>query len=82
MIHRSLGFHLFDLVNFWYGLKNYEIEVISARKYENNAYDNAILKLVGYPEVVLEVSLLSWKNSFRAEFIGSNGSIHLDILPF
>ena len=74
----DLASHLFDLVNFWYGLENYEIEVISAHKYENKAYDNAMLKLVGYPEVVLEVSLLSWKNSFRAEFIGSNGSIHLD----
>ena len=76
----DLSSHLFDLVDFWFGLENYDIEIISANNYENRAYDNAVIKLIGKPEVILEISLISWKNSFRAELIGSEGSIHLDSL--
>jgi scyllo-inositol 2-dehydrogenase (NADP+) len=76
----DLASHLFDLVDFWFGLEKYDLEVISVNKFENNAYDNATLKLVGSPEVILEISLLSWRNDFRAEIVGSEGSIHLESL--
>ena len=76
----DLASHLFDLVDFWFGIENYQVEVVSANKYENNSFDNAVIKLVGDPEVILEISLLSWKNSFKAELIGSQGSINLDSL--
>lgn len=76
----DLASHLFDLVDFWFGLSQYDIQVLSVHKFENNAYDNAVLKLIGSPEVILEVSLLSWRNSFRAELVGSEGSINLDSL--
>lgn len=76
----DLASHLFDLVDFWFGLENYKIDVISANKYENNAYDNAVLKLIGKPEVLIEISLLSWRNSFKAEIVGSAGAIILDSL--
>lgn len=76
----DLASHLFDLVDFWFGLENYKIDVISANKYENNAYDNAVLKLIGKPEVLIEISLLSWRNSFKAEIVGSAGTIILDSL--
>ena len=71
---------LFDLVDFWFGLSQYDIQVLSVNKFENNAYDNAVIKLVGSPEVILEISLLSWRNNFRAELVGSEGSINLDSL--
>jgi predicted dehydrogenase len=76
----DLASHLFDLVDFWFGLSQYDIQVISVNKFENNAYDNAVIKLVGIPEVILEISLLSWRNNFRAELVGSEGSINLDSL--
>jgi len=76
----DLASHLFDLVDFWFGLEKYDLEVISVNKFENNAYDNATLKLVGSPEVIIEISLLSWRNDFRAEIVGSEGSIHLESL--
>ena len=76
----DLASHLFDLVDFWFGLENYGVEIISVNKFENNAYDNAIIKLVGSPEVILEISLLSWQNNFRAEIVGNQGSIHLESL--
>jgi scyllo-inositol 2-dehydrogenase (NADP+) len=76
----DLGSHLLDLVDYLVGLQNYTLEIISANKFENNSYDNAVLKLVGNPEIILEVSLLSWRNSFRAEIVGEGGSIHLDSL--
>jgi scyllo-inositol 2-dehydrogenase (NADP+) len=76
----DLASHLFDLVDFWFGLENYKIGVVSANKYENNAYDNAVLKLTGKPEVLIEISLLSWRNSFKAEIVGSAGAISLDSL--
>lgn len=76
----DLASHLFDLVDFWFGLSRYDIQVLSVNKFENNAYDNAVIKLVGSPEVILEISLLSWRNNFRAELVGSEGSINLDSL--
>lgn len=76
----DLASHLFDLVDFWFGLEKYDLEIISVNKFENNAYDNAIIKLVGSPEVILEISLLSWRNNFRAELVGSEGSIILESL--
>lgn len=76
----DLASHLFDLVDFWFGLEEYDAEVISTNNFENSAYDNAIIKLQGDPEVLLEISLLSWKNSFKAELVGSEGTIILDSL--
>jgi scyllo-inositol 2-dehydrogenase (NADP+) len=76
----DLGSHLLDLVDYLVGLQNYTLEIISANRFENKSYDNAMLKLVGDPEIILEVSLLSWRNSFRAEIVGEEGSIHLDSL--
>jgi scyllo-inositol 2-dehydrogenase (NADP+) len=76
----DLASHLFDLVDFWFGLENYIVEIVSVNKFENNAYDNAVIRLVGSPEVILEISLLSWRNNFRAEVIGNEGSIHLESL--
>lgn len=76
----DLASHLFDLVDFWFGLEGYDVEVISANNFENFAYDNAVIRLKGDPEVMLEISLLSWKNSFKAELVGSEGSIILDSL--
>jgi scyllo-inositol 2-dehydrogenase (NADP+) len=76
----DLASHLFDLVDFWFGLNQYDIQVLSVNKFENNAYDNAVIKLVGSPEVILEISLLSWRNNFKAELVGSEGSINLDSL--
>jgi len=76
----DLASHLFDLVDFWFGLSQYDIQVLSVNRFENNAYDNAVIKLVGSPEVILEISLLSWRNNFRAELVGSEGSINLDSL--
>jgi scyllo-inositol 2-dehydrogenase (NADP+) len=76
----DLASHLFDLVDFWFGLENYIAEIVSVNKFENNAYDNAVIRLVGIPEVILEISLLSWRNNFRAEVIGNEGSIHLESL--
>ena len=76
----DLASHLFDLVDFWFGLSQYDIQVLSVNKFENNAYDNAVIKLVGSPEVILEISLLSWRNNFRAELVGSEGSVNLDSL--
>jgi len=76
----DLASHLFDLVDFWFGLENYNVEIISVNKFENNAYDNAVIRLVGTPEVILEISLLSWRNNFRAEVVGNEGSIHIESL--
>jgi predicted dehydrogenase len=76
----DLASHLFDLVDFWFGLENYNVEIVSVNNFENKTYDNAVIRLVGSPEVILEISLLSWRNNFRAEVIGNEGSIHLESL--
>ena len=50
-------------------------------KFENNSPDHAILisKNNGI-FIELEMSLLSWRNTFSCQIIGEKGSIHIDSL--
>lgn len=76
----DLASHLLDMVDFWWGLEGREISVIDARRFENRAYDYALLRLSGEPVVYLETSMVSWRNHFRADVQASNGSAHISSL--
>ena len=75
----DLGPHLLDILEFTTGRPEGQLEVWSAARHENTAYDHF---LVGFPSaspvVTLEGSLLSWRNSFRLDVLGSDGSVHVD----
>lgn len=80
----DLGSHLLDTVEFWFGRKRYDFRVASTRCYENRAPDHVVLMADGHPDtepdIELEMSLLSWRNSFFADVIGENGSAHISSL--
>jgi predicted dehydrogenase len=53
--------------------------VWSAARHENAAPDHFLLGFPGAsPVVTLEGSLLSWRNTFRLEILGTEGSMHVD----
>ena len=74
----DLGSHLLDIVDFWFSRDFDDISLISSSTYENRSPDHAVLgSTVQRPDLLLEMSLLSWRNTFHADLIGSEGSIHI-----
>ena len=77
---KDLGSHLLDTIFYWFGYIN-KWELVKLNKFENNSPDHAILisKNNGI-FIELEMSLLSWRNTFSCQIIGEKGSIHIDSL--
>lgn len=73
----DLGSHLLDMVDYWWGLQERDVDVVDARSVENSTYDYAVFHLNGKPPVWAEVTLLSWRNDFQCEIRGSEGSLHI-----
>lgn len=74
----DLGSHLLDIVDFWFDRDFDDISLISSNMYENRSPDHAVLgSTVHSPDLLLEMSLLSWRNTFHADLIGKEGSIHI-----
>ena len=76
----DLGSHLLDMVDFWWGLSGREVDYVDARTVENRAYDHATMRLSGSPAAYLETTMLSWRNEFRCDIRGSEGSLHISSL--
>jgi predicted dehydrogenase len=77
----DLGSHLLDWTLFLFGRPTVAAEVWRNSSFENKASDcfqfgfrrNA-------PELDLEVTLLSWRNTFRCDVFGEKASAHIDCL--
>jgi predicted dehydrogenase len=76
----DLGSHLLDMVDFWWGLTGRDIDFVDARCVENRAFDQATLRLSGTPSAYLEMTMLCWRNDFRCDIRGSEGSLHISSL--
>ena len=76
----DLGSHLLDMVDFWWSLDSRAIDFVDVRRVENLAPDFAMFRLNGSPNVWCEVTMLSWRNDFRCDIRGSEGSLHLSSL--
>lgn len=74
----DLASHLLDMVDFWWGLENRTLSIVQMNRFENRACDQATLVLTGSPPVVMQVSLVSWRNQFRAQVQCSKGSIDIE----
>jgi predicted dehydrogenase len=70
--------HLLDILLFTTGRPDGPLEVWSASRHENAAFDHFA---IGFPQaspvVSLEGTLLSWRNTFRLDVLGSTGSAHV-----
>ncbi len=76
----DLGSHLLDMIDFWWGLEGRIIDFMDARTMENRAYDHATFRLSGIPSIYAETTMLSWRNDFRCDIRGSEGSAHISSL--
>ena len=77
---KDLGSHLLDMINFWFGEENRSFEIVSKNNFENKSCDHAILHSKNNMDITLEMTLLSWKNTFFADIYGERGSAHIQSL--
>lgn len=77
----DLGSHLLDWTLFLFGRPCVPAEVWRSRCFENKASDYFQFGFRGTaPELDFEVTLLSWRNTFRCDVFAENGSAHIDCL--
>lgn len=74
----DLGSHLLDLTLYLFGQKDRRFEPLSLDRIETKAYDHAIFGSKGDPLLVLEVSYLSWRNTFSIDVLAEFGSAHIN----
>lgn len=76
----DIGSHLLDSIFFMLGERCPALHAWDLRAVENKAYDWVCLGTGpgARPHIQLEATLLSWRNTFRMEVIGSKGSAHIE----
>ncbi len=79
IIH-DLGVHLLDIFDFWFGFYPKKIYTNSKEKNELNCYDFFSFSSKDKFLCNFTTSIISWRNTFKADIIGSNGSLHIDCL--
>ncbi|MFZ5806238.1 MAG: Gfo/Idh/MocA family protein [Verrucomicrobiota bacterium] len=76
----DLGSHLLDWTLFLFGKPKNSPRIWRDARFENRAYDHFHFGFPGKPELDFEMTLLSWRNTFRADIFAENGSVHIDSL--
>lgn len=76
----DLGSHLFDLTLFLFEPEKTDVSIYATNCFENRAYDHARFGIEGDIHFDYEVSLLSWRNHFRAEVVAEKGSVFIECL--
>jgi predicted dehydrogenase len=76
----DLGSHLLDAALFWFGSLDASFIPWCASRFENAAFDHLLFGAPGPPTLVMEVTLLSWRNRFTCDVHGELGSAHIDSL--
>jgi predicted dehydrogenase len=76
----DLGSHLLDMVLFLFGEVEGCCRPWRADRFENRAYDRFFFGFHGPLPIDCEMTMLSWRNTFRAEVYGELGSAHIDCL--
>jgi scyllo-inositol 2-dehydrogenase (NADP+) len=77
----DLGSHLLDWTLFLFGKPTADAEIWRDCRFENKASDHFHFGFRGNsPEIDFEMSLLSWRNTFRCDVFAERGSAHIDCL--
>lgn len=80
----DLGSHLLDTLHFWINdITSHNFEITKAHTKENSSFDHVIINnqsKSGKVSIELEMSLISWKNTFTCDIIGEKGSAHINSL--
>jgi predicted dehydrogenase len=77
----DLGSHLLDTVNFWFGQQPCEFTAMAMNCFENRAPDQVILfNKNSQPQLMFEMTLLSWRNHFVCNVLAEKGTAHIESL--
>ena len=77
----DLASHLLDTYMFWFGKKNLiNLKSFMGNKFENKSHDHILFGADSSPRLSAEISMISWRNQFFADFYFEHGSIHIDSL--
>jgi scyllo-inositol 2-dehydrogenase (NADP+) len=78
----DLGSHLLDLSAYMFGDRHERFAACALDTHEASTYDHCTLVSIEQePRLILEVSYLSWKNTFTVDLLGRRGSLHVRGLP-
>jgi predicted dehydrogenase len=74
----DLASHMLDLVLFYFGRPEGSAQAWNCARFENRAYDYFALGFTeSIPRLMLEGTLLSWRNTFSLDVLAENGSAHV-----
>ena len=73
----DLGSHLLDMALFLFGPGRDTFEAWSTNRFETRSFDHVLFGSHGTPLMELEVTCLSWKNTFSIDLWGELGSAHI-----
>jgi len=76
----DLGSHLLDWTLMLFGKPAVPPRVWGAHRFENRAFDHYQFTFQGEPVLDYEMTMLSWRNTFRFDLFAENGSVHIDCL--
>jgi len=76
----DLGSHLLDWTLMLFGPPAGPPRIWHADRFENRAYDHFHFGFAGTPVFDFEMTLLSWRNTFRCDVFAERGSAHIDCL--
>jgi scyllo-inositol 2-dehydrogenase (NADP+) len=76
----DLGSHLLDWTLFLFGKPETSPQIWSQNCFENKAPDHFHFAFNGKMVLDFEMTLISWRNTFRADVYGELGSAHIDCL--
>ena len=76
----DLGSHLLDWTLMLFGKPTVPPRVWAAHRFENRAFDHYHFTFPGEPALDYEMTMLSWRNTFRFDLFAENGSVHIDCL--
>jgi predicted dehydrogenase len=74
----DLGSHLLDLADLLLGRPAGSFRLWSLNRFENRAPDHAVLGNEEMPRIILETSLIAWRNTFQIDLFGDQGSAHVE----
>lgn len=74
----DLGSHLLDLVLFLFGKPAAPFIAWGIHRFENLAPDHVLFGAAGKPALQLEMTLLSWRNTFTVDIFAEHGTAHMD----
>jgi len=76
----DLGSHLLDMVLFLLGPRDPKFEVWAFNRFENRTSDHVVFGSQIQPVLVLEATVVCWRNTFTLDIFGESGSAHIECL--